>query len=147
MYVCEWHSCVCTCRYDSLQWVPGHDAGEEVNCTQTVSRGTCTPHNTLSLYSYSPLTSSLCVCVCISSCTVLFSSSHSILMFEEMKKAKEGPKGIPPKKSLADLPWSELDTTSCVELLPLVCVSHIFIIRTCFYFDTHATAGSHFNFI
>ena len=27
-----------------------------------------------------------------------------ILLFEEMKKAKEGPKGLPPKKSLADLP-------------------------------------------
>ena len=27
-----------------------------------------------------------------------------ILLFEEMKKAKEAPKGLPPKKSLADLP-------------------------------------------
>ena len=30
--------------------------------------------------------------------------THSILMFEEMKKAKERPKGLPPKRNLSDLP-------------------------------------------
>jgi allograft inflammatory factor 1 len=29
---------------------------------------------------------------------------HRILKFEEMKKEKEKPKGIAPKKTLADLP-------------------------------------------
>ena len=29
---------------------------------------------------------------------------HRILMFEEKKKAQELPKGLPPKRALADLP-------------------------------------------
>ena len=37
----------------------------------------------------------------ITMATLIF---HRILMFEEKKKAKEIPKGLPPKRNLADLP-------------------------------------------
>ena len=37
--------------------------------------------------------------------TVIYYNINRILMFEEKNKEKPRPTGLPPKKSLADLPW------------------------------------------
>ena len=55
-------------------------------------------------------------------------------MFEEKGKEKEKPKGLPPKKSLADLPWKQAAITVAEYQPPLVaCVHECCVYECCVY--------------
>lgn len=82
-------SSICTCqhphtlhRHYQLSRLPNNDAWKKEQHTEAVSPILILPHFS----------------------TKYKSHYFRILKFEEMKKEKEKPKGVAPKKSLADLP-------------------------------------------